>query len=156
MLGLVYELGALRTLARRYEDLQPLALPGASFVRLRAPEVEEYQHLTQRMQQFDVFVSQPGLLSLYFWTERSPPTNWNAGAWMRLIVPERQQEIVAALEQAERPGAAVNPRRAAFWTEQRQDLSSPLARFLETSCSTIETIGEWQVRDCTLEQRATE
>jgi hypothetical protein len=147
-LGLLYELGALKTLASRYNQLTPLALPGASYLRLRAPEVEEYQRLTQRMKQFDSFVSQPGLLSLYFWTERPPPTNWNAGAWMRLIVPERQHEIVSALQQAERPGAAVNPRRAAFWTEQRQDLSSPLAGFLERSCSTIETIGEWQVRDC--------
>ena len=122
-LGLLYELGALRTLAGRYHELTPLALPGASSVRLRPAEVVEYQRLTQRMKQFDTFVSQPGLLSLHFWTERPPPTTWNAGAWMRLIVPERQREIVAALQRAERPGAAVNARRAAFWTEQRQDLS---------------------------------
>jgi hypothetical protein len=147
-LGLLYELGALRTLAGRYHELTPLALPGASSVRLRPAEVEEYQRLTQRMKPFDTFVSQPGLLSLHFWTERPPPTTWNAGAWMRLIVPERQREIVAALQRAERPGAAVNARRAAFWTEQRQDLSSPLAAFLESSCTTVETIGEWQVRDC--------
>ena len=148
VLGLLYEARALSTLAIKYDGLPPLALPGASFVRLPAGEVEEYQRLTQRMQQFDAFVSEPGLLSLYAWTDREPPTHWNAGAWMRLIVPERQEAIVAALQRAAHPGAAVNVRRAAFWTEGRSDLSSPLASYLERSCATIETIGQWQVRDC--------
>ncbi|MEO8601835.1 MAG: hypothetical protein ABI629_04595 [bacterium] len=146
--GLLYECRALNTLSARYAAQTPLALPGASLLRLPAAEVDEYRRLTERMQQFDAFVSEPGLLSLYAWTDRSPPTHWNAGAWMRLIVPERQEEIVAALQRAAHPGAAVHPRRAAFWTEWREDFSSPLAGYLEQSCSTIETIGPWQVRDC--------
>jgi len=149
VVGLLYEGAALKKLADQYDELTPLALPGASFLRLPPAEVEEYQQLTQRMKEFDAFVSQPGLLSLYLWTGRVPPTHWNAGAWMRLITKPRQDDIIAALQRAEHPGAAVNLRRAAFWTEGRQDLSSALAGFLERSCTTIETIGDWEVRDCT-------
>lgn len=147
-IGLVYQFAALRKSAAEYAELTPLALPGATLVRLPADEVTEYRELTQRMKQFDSFVSQPGLLSLYLWTETNPPTKWNAGAWVRLIGTERQNEIVAALQRTQRPGAAVHPTRAAFWTEQRQELSSPLAGYLESACATTETIGEWQVRTC--------
>lgn len=146
--GLVYQFGALKKTATDYTELKPLALPGASLVRLPADEAAEYQGLARRMKQFDSFVSQPGLLSLYFWTETDPPTKWNAGAWVRLIGPERQNEIVSALQRAEHPGAAVHPYRATFWTEQREERSSPLAGYLDSACTITETIGEWQVRNC--------
>lgn len=147
-IGLVYQLGAADTLAIRYGHLTPLALPGASLVRLPAAEVEQYHRLAAHMKRFDAFVSEPGLLSLYGWTDRSPPTPWNAGAWTALIGTERQEQIVAALRRAERPGAAVNPLRAGFWTGGQTDTSSPLARYLDQACATTDTVGAWQVRRC--------
>lgn len=148
-IGLLYQLGAVDKLLTRYDHLTPLALPGASLVRLPAAEVEQYHRLAEHMKRFDAFVSEPGLLSLYGWTDRSPPTPWNAGAWMALIGSERQEQIVSALRRAERPGAAVNPLRTAFWTGGQAEMSSPLARYLDQSCATTDTVGAWQVRRCT-------
>jgi len=82
-LGVLYAFGALRTLATRYDGLTPLALPGASFLRLPAADVEAYQRLTRRMQTFDAFVTQPGLdLSspLAAYLERCPTTE-TIGDW---------------------------------------------------------------------------
>jgi hypothetical protein len=148
-IGLIYELGAVNKLVIRYDHLTPLALPGASLVRLPAAEVEQYQRLVEHMKRFDAFVSEPGLLSLYGWTDRSPPTPWNAGAWMALIGTEQQEQIVATLRRSERPGAAVNPRLIAFWTGGQPEVSSPLVRYLDQSCATTDTVGAWQVRRCT-------
>jgi hypothetical protein len=148
LLGLGYELNAARQLILHYDELTPLALPGAALVRLPPVKVEEYRQLTEYMKAFDAFVSEPGLLSLYGWTGRVPPTPWNAGAWMALLRTDQQEQIVAALRHAGHPGAAVNPRRTAFWTGGQTALASPLARYLDQSCATTETIGTWQVRRC--------
>jgi len=48
-LGLAYQPGALKKVADQYADLTPMALPGASYLRLNRDEVDEYRALTREM-----------------------------------------------------------------------------------------------------------
>jgi len=63
-----------------YRTLRPLALPGASLVRLDLAEAEDLRAVCVELKRnSDVFFSLPGWNSLRVWTETDPPSSANAG-----------------------------------------------------------------------------
>jgi hypothetical protein len=80
--------------------LTPLALPGASRLRVPAETAQQQQWLVHELRRnAETFVfGEHAHNSVYLWTGLAPPTALNATVWPYLLRPEQQRRIVAALK----------------------------------------------------------
>jgi hypothetical protein len=80
--------------------LAPLALPGASRLRVPADTAQQQQWLVQELRKkAQTFVfGEHAHNSVYFWTGIAPPTALNATVWPYLLRPEQQRRVVAAID----------------------------------------------------------
>ena len=96
----------------------------------------------------DTFISGPGLNSVYFWTEQSPPTASNAGTWMTLFDDERQRQIVRSLANYPKACVLYNRERAKFWTERlvppKDVFSSPLNHYIKENFEEVGRVQDFQ------------
>jgi hypothetical protein len=97
---LILEIGSGRVVMPRDKigSLVPLDMPGARRILLPAEDVATYRWLASNLRAHsDAFVTDPGLNSLYVWTETAPPTSLNSASWPALFDASQQQRIVDAI-----------------------------------------------------------
>jgi len=81
-----------------YDAEEPLALPGATLLHVPSDEARDLRALVATLRaRCHPFATYAGFNSLYFWTEQAPPTLDLVPHEIRLVVPERQRALVAAL-----------------------------------------------------------
>ena len=121
----------LREAYRTYADFVPLALPGASHIRVSRTDAETNQWLTRELNgRCPSFFSMPGLFSLYFWTHHDPPTMLMMNDWPAFFNARQQQSIIGDLNRSATACIVYNPDLVEF-LRAGQDLgSSPLAQYI--------------------------
>jgi hypothetical protein len=121
-----------------YRAGTPLALPGAT--RLRVPEeiAATYQWITYNLRAYaDGFIGMPATNSLYLWTGQEPPTTKNPGAWMILLDEAEEREVAQALAPKENACAVVADALSRFWLLGRPFTTHPLAQFILREFKTV-------------------
>jgi hypothetical protein len=111
-------LGNLSDSARAYNADTPSTLPGSGMIRIPAAENETLESLSQAIHaRCSTFVTLPGMNSLYFWAQETPPTWFNATDWMNLFESSQQEEIVHDIDQQKPSRFCVvdNPDLLYFW-----------------------------------------
>ncbi len=136
---------------RAYAFQVPLDLPGDHLHRLSAHQAYTYRLLTSYLQSHcDVFLTYPGLNSLYFWTGKLPPACISLNG-EGVLPSERQQiQILAALQQARRPLIVINEQRLPGAKDSESLARTPLGYFLREKCQEVTRLGEF----CILAPRA--
>jgi hypothetical protein len=138
---------AYRTYANReiYNSQTPFDLAGATKLRLPEKDVAAYNFLVENIQSnCDVFVSMPGINSLYFWTQKEPPTTYNATAWMSLLSDEQQQAIVERLKTERRVCVVYHPQLTQNGLRERDLSSFPLSRYILNNFSVRGEINQYR------------
>jgi hypothetical protein len=108
----------------------PIGLPGAERIRLPANVVWPIRTTAGIVRlRCSTFIGLPGANSLYFFTEREPPTMLNVGNWAISLTDTEQERIIAALDQARAPCVVRNQFLAAAW---KGDITTtgPLERYI--------------------------
>jgi len=123
--------------------LRPLDLPGARWLCLPADEVAEKRWLVAQLRErANTFVCLPnGYHSFHLWSELPPPTALNTTVWPRLFTDAQQQEVIAALERAERPCVVVD--RQLLST---RGLQQPLVRYCLDEFEVAATQSRYELR----------
>ena len=85
--------------AKRYEDGEHLAQPGAEAIRLPDRSAGLFRVLTVNASAHaDMLFSLPGMFSLNIWSGLPTPTQANVTHWFSLLDAPRQQAIISQLE----------------------------------------------------------
>jgi hypothetical protein len=137
---------------RTYFVRVPLALPGAHLLRLPDYEVQTYRSLVSYLRSdCDVFLTYPGLNSLYFWTGNFPPPSFELNGEGILSSERQQTQILAALQQAKHPLIVVNEQRLPDAMDAKSLATTPLGSFLRDDCHEVRRIDSFRF----LEPKAT-
>jgi hypothetical protein len=147
--GLLFLYGDQRCPPRLYwkahAALPALDLPGAKHVRLQPSELKTYRPLAEYLQTHcDTFVTYPGFNSLYFWTGKTPPTDFNVAEIMSLSEHD-QNEVVVALKRAKRPLIVLNEQRLPWVAESEVLGEGPIARFIRDECREVTRLGHFRI-----------
>jgi len=131
---------------RRYDLESPLALPGATRIRLDSAQAADYEWITGYLNRScDSNFSMPEISSLYLWTKSESPTMWNVSDWYGLLDESRQQIVVQDLSRYPKMCVVYNPDLVEFW-RRGQDLSrSPLARYIQAEFTAAASHGRYVV-----------
>jgi hypothetical protein len=128
-----------------YVSLSPLALPGATLVRLSERDAQAYRSLSEMIRaNCDSLVTMPGMFSLNFWTGIESPTNLNATAWPSLLDDAQQRTIVDKLEKVDRLCAVYHPQLTRNAALNRDLTQSPLAFYIFDNLTTVSVTNEYQ------------
>jgi hypothetical protein len=93
-----------------YDVSIALPFPGAESIRLSQPRVATYNWLVQNLRAHcSAFVTLPGYSSLYAWSGMPPPTGYNNGAWMLLLTPREQEQVVRRMRSTDAACAVYHP-----------------------------------------------
>ncbi len=122
----------------QYARNVPLGLPGSRLIRLPPGEAAVLQGVTRYLRDnSDTVVTLPGMYSFYFWLERAPPTERNAGAWPILFDDAEQEKLVAAYRERAKSGRVVGlfePWAVGVWLDPTRhagdETSRPLFRYI--------------------------
>jgi hypothetical protein len=133
----------LPIIRRVYASLPTLDLPGSRIIRVPPDAKEFYHKLVAYLEtDSDTFISIPCLNSLYFWTNKRPPTQLNGSGWYQFN-HEQQEKILAALRKHSRAKIVVpgDLRRnlPTYWYTPEQ--ISPLLKCLSEECEEVNRIG---------------
>lgn len=134
----------IRWTARRQAGI-PLALPGATWLRLPEHQARQQQALVSALQdaQVDTFVfAEHGQNRFYFWTDRQPPTGYNATFWPYMLTANQQQAVIERL--------AAEPRTCVVALRNGQGLVPPhrpvpLRKFLVDHYRPVRQVGGWEI-----------
>jgi hypothetical protein len=130
----------------RYYRQVPLALPGASLVRLPENDVSTFKSLAADIDaNCDNFITMPGMYSLYFWTHKDSPTNLNATAWMSLLDDSQQQSVVEKLKTIPHLCAVYHPQQTQNGSRNRDLAKSPLASYILGNFKTKSEVNEYRL-----------
>jgi hypothetical protein len=132
---------------RNYSSLPALDLPGARRLHVEPDQKREFTDVARNIKRTcDVFEALPGLPSFNFWTGEFPVTGFNNNVWMLHITPERQQQIVRALETHPKACFVYNPELDAFWNPGKVDQSRlPLIQYMHRNFRPELAVGEYQI-----------
>jgi len=127
---------------RYYRSLSPLGLRGCERLRLPPKDVDTYRTLTHFLEsECDIFITVPGLNSLYFWTGKMPPTYSNFGHVV-LQNHHQQTQLIAALGKAKRPLIIVREASGIFsFTPD----TGALGKLISQQCREIRRIGLFRI-----------
>jgi hypothetical protein len=129
-----------------YRSDSQLDLPGAAFVRLPAPQVNQLRSTVAAIKRdCSSFITYPGMNSFYFWTAQQPPTQGTSEVWMFVLDDEQQKSIVGQLQGRERLCVVKNQRVIDFWKQGRQVPSRPLVEFIDANFVDDGSYGDYQL-----------
>jgi hypothetical protein len=135
-----------RKAVQNYRRLTPLSFAGAERIHVGARAAATYQWMTDTLKNScDSSFSMPGIFSLYFWTNTTPPTNLLMSNWIGLLNADQQQQVVNDLSRFQKLCIVYNPQLVSLW-RRGQDLSaSPLARYIQDGFSPYAHRDEWVI-----------
>jgi F0F1-type ATP synthase membrane subunit c/vacuolar-type H+-ATPase subunit K len=135
----------LRDNRNAYEAAVPLGLPGAGSVRLGEPEAQQYREISAVIDRnCATFVTLPGMDSFYFWTDRQPPTRYNATGWPTLFDDDAQRRVIADTRSIPALCLLENIPIAEFWS-QGEVPDGPLVRYLHRGFRPIVAFGDYRL-----------
>jgi hypothetical protein len=129
----------------RRNNFPSLNLPGADWLRLPDVQVDQQRRLVAALdrQQVSTFVfAEHGQNRFYFWSQRRPPTGFNATFWPYMLTDPQQQAVIDRLERD--PNAAVVALASGRALLPRHR-SVPLRTYLEQHFAPAETVDGWQI-----------
>ncbi len=114
-----------------YDAGIPLDLPGAEDVRLEnREEVSRYRRITAAIDKnCGPMLMLPGMDSFYLWSQREPPTGYNATAWTTLFDDAHQERVIRETRSIEGLCLLENEGQALGWTLGRP-VEGPLVSYL--------------------------
>jgi hypothetical protein len=129
-----------------YDAAVPLDLPGASSVRMGAPEADLYRQVTAMIDaNCRAFVMLPGMNSFYFWTDQQPPTAYNATGWPTLFSDEAQRRVIADTRSVNGLCLLENIPLAEFWSGGQAPPPGSLIRYLGRGFESIAAVGDYRL-----------
>ncbi len=129
----------------RYQESQPLELPGAENVRPPGDFAPVLRMLSLNAAAHgDMLFSLPGMFSFNQWSQLPTPTFNNTTHWFSLLNPRQQQEIADALARDARPVVIVHQGMLAFLADSHFNVSSLLHDFLDQNFSKAFRVGEFE------------
>ena len=144
MNGVVQPLHAARL---EYRVNPPLNLPGTGPMRIDAGQTKDLQGLSAFLKRdCPVFISTPGLGSLYQFTDSQPPGGINMNTWMFHNDATWQQRIVDTLQRSPRVCVVTNQRVLGFWSHGRPVPNRPLWVYQKTATKQVAKFGDFTVR----------
>lgn len=147
LLVLLAQWSAARTVRQRYHAMVRLDLPGARILRMPEQSVALYRWLSANLHAHtDTFIGMPAINSLYFWSEKDPPTSVNPNAWMLLLDDAEQQHIVRALSTHPNAGAVVSDALIDFYMRNRPLEDQPLARYVNGEFQSLGRFRGYELR----------
>jgi hypothetical protein len=124
----------------------PLNLPGARWVRASPAQRETYQWITRQIhERCEMFVTLPGLSSLYIFSGQEPPTGLNTTAWMFLLDADEQQRIVDRISRVDSPCAVRHLELLKFWAQGRPLPRGPLLDYIEHDLKPLVAHGGFEL-----------
>jgi hypothetical protein len=130
---------------KAYAARPALHLRGVERLHLPAQNAKVLESLVADLDRLgcDPVISFPGLNSLYYWSDRHPPTGQNAGDWMFLLDSKRQQEVVDAVKNKPRLCVVANLEIADFWKDLSKDKAfppGPLLSYVSTGFTQVDQV----------------
>jgi hypothetical protein len=134
------------TIAQAQRELPKLELPGASLLRMGAPQVEEYRGLVDLLQENDcsTFVGWPSVNSLYLWSGLEIPRPTIPNGWFYAMTESQQQLAVEELRSSRRPCAIIDNELAASYLKGLPPPSTPLVHYVQQNFKPIKVIGPFE------------
>ena len=130
----------------QYAARPSLDLPGARRVHVEPQTAAKYQRAVAWIRRdCDSLLSLPGLNSLYFWSQKAPPTHKNPGAWMTLLDDAAQREKIDRVASDLRACVVRDRAIAEFWNQGRDVSHRPLVRFIDESFHTVAMSGSLEL-----------
>lgn len=129
-----------------YDAATPLDLPGSADVRLSEEEVNAWQVISATIDREcpASFLTEPGLMTFYIWTEMAPPTGMNATAWPTLFDDSQQQRVIDETSSIEGLCLLRNQGIAEFWSAGPVP-DGPLVGYLRQGFRPIATFGTYEL-----------
>jgi hypothetical protein len=128
-----------------YDGSVSLGLPGATDVRLGAPEAQLYGEVVAAIDSHcDAFLMLPGMNSFYIWTEQEPPTGYNATGWPTLFDDAHQRHVIEDTRSIAGLCLLRNIPLAEGWGEGKIP-AGPLVRYLKQGFKPVATFGDYEL-----------
>ncbi|MGE5336101.1 MAG: hypothetical protein ACM3JL_01630 [Nitrososphaerota archaeon] len=113
-----------------YNAAVPLDLPGAEEVRLGRSEADLYRKITRAIDaNCGPLLTLPGMNSFYIWSQREPPTGYNATAWLTLFDDAHEERVIRETRSIKGLCLLENEGQALGWTAGVPP-HGPLVRYL--------------------------
>jgi hypothetical protein len=133
----------LRDYRDSYDEAVPLGLPGAESVRVSPPEAQLFGLVSREIdRRCPTFVMLPGMNSFYFWTDREPPTGYNATGWPTLFDEEAQRHVIEDIRAVEDLCLLENAALAGGWAAGAK-ADGPLLRHLGLGFRPLVGVGDY-------------
>jgi hypothetical protein len=114
-----------------YSVLVPLALPGATHIRVMPSTANTYRWITEKLnRECTSFFSMPGLFSFDFWTGKGTPTMMMMNDWTGFLNADQQQVIVNDLIRNHTNCIVYYPELVAMFQRGRDMSQSPVAQYI--------------------------
>jgi hypothetical protein len=128
----------------RYQALEPLALPGAHRMHVEREKATALRAVVSQVNasSCNTLLTEPGLFSFNFWTNKPAPDGLDFGAWVVFLSDAEEERIVQ--EVSRDPHACVIKRQEIvdMWTHDADVSSQPLIRYVRENFQTaFETYG---------------
>ena len=110
----------------------PTYFPGAERLRMRFDDAGLYHWVVANVEaNCSSLVTEPFHGSFHLWTQLAPLTSMNVPAWMQILTPEEQQQIVDKLSVQLHPCVIYDPGRTEWlMTYKRPGPEPPLMRYI--------------------------
>jgi hypothetical protein len=141
-------LESVESAARRGEDMIPLPIPRSGGARLPASSVDNFvafrRFLDAELKPGETFFDYSNQPGLYFIADRRLPIRYITVA--QYEAPDRQEEVVAALER-ERPPIAILP--SGIWGDldgvSNAARTPRVAKYIEEHYAPVDSVGGWRI-----------
>jgi hypothetical protein len=131
-----------------YRGGEPLPFPNAMRIHLPADQVASYTWLVHEIETRcpSGFYGFPGLNSLYFWSGKEPPSDFNTARidWTFLLTKQEQERVVDRLRPSKGFCLVRNQGKATGWSGGNP-LDGPLAAFFSRGFEPVATRGDVEI-----------
>jgi hypothetical protein len=129
-----------------YSEQKALPFPGATSLRLPAPEADTAARVVELLHQHRCtdFIGYPNMDSLYLWSQIDPPRPSAPSAWMLALDDGEQRRIVRQMRASPRPCAFRNEPVAEGWLGNRPRPETPLVRYIFNNFDVVEVAGSFE------------
>ncbi len=122
------------TAFRRYEQFEPVNLPGAHRLHLETSTAAALRELVMRTNaSCRTLVTAPGMLSFYFWTGLPVPPPFDYETWIVDLSDAEQNALVEDLSGVPQVCVIYNQHVNDMWRKGKDISSKPMMRFIESS-----------------------
>jgi hypothetical protein len=132
-----------------WRDIPPgSTLNGSSLLHLDADQERTYEFLSRSIAaNCSVLFTMPGMGSFNFWSGVPAPDGLNVTLWIKLLDPERQQQILDRLQSTPSACVVYNPVLVALGQTTQEELTaSPLARYILGAMPKAAARGGYEIR----------